>query len=211
MEEKNPEAISPKRKPISIFQIILLLIFSALLIGSVYFLIFKKAKVNVRSGEPIITQLRELKRYETSSFTVEQIIEAGEEGNRFQEILFGDRILLIAHGEVIAGFDLSGLTDENIVVENERVRLTLPAPKIILTRLDNEKTRVYDRDQGFLTQGNKDLESEARRSAEATIRKSACDGGILETASNNAKSQLEALIKTFGFTQVTIEIPRGTC
>lgn len=200
-----------KQSRFSLFNAIIILIMLLALLGAVYLLLINKAKNTVKSGEPIITQLKELKRYETSAFTIEQIIEAGDEGNQFRDILFGDRILLIAHGEVIAGFDLSGLTDENLKIRNDSVTLTLPAPVILLTRLDNEKTRVYDRQRGFLTQGNKDLESEARRSAEETIRKAACDGRILETASDNAKRQLAAIIKSFGFIEVTIEIPRGEC
>lgn len=177
----------------------------------VYLLFFQQKQTTIESGEPIITELRKLQRYEASAFTIEQIIEAGDQGNRFQEILFGDRILLIAHGEVIAGFDLSGLSEDDIDVSGNSVTLTLPAPMILLTRLDSEKTRVYDRDQGLLTQGDKDLESEARLSAEQTIQQAACDGGILEAATENARSQFTALIKAFGFTSVTVEIPRGTC
>ena len=209
MEEVAPN-VSTKKSP-GLFQLLIILILSLILCVGIYFLLFRKADDIIRSGDPIITQLKEMKRYETSAYTIEQIIDAGKEGNTFQDILFGDKILLIAHGEVIAGFDMSTLTEESISVSDKTVTVTLPAPKILLTRLDNEKTRVYDRKQGLLTQGNKDLESEARRSAETAITKAACDGGILESASTNAKNQLTALIKAFGFTEVTIIIPRGSC
>lgn len=163
------------------------------------------------SSKTVIKELRELNRLETAAFTIEKVIDAGTTGNRFQEILFGDRILLIAHGEVIAGFDLSKLKDEDVQVEETTLRLTLPQPEILLTRLDNEETRVYDRRQGLLTKGNDELESEARLAAEEAIREAACTGKILDEASKNARSQLTTLFKALGFTTVIIEVPSATC
>ncbi len=82
--------------------------------------------------------------------------------------------------------------------------MTLPVPEIFSVRLDNEKTRVFDRDQGFLTKGNLNLEAEARQQAEQSIRAAACEGDILNTAEKNVKSQLEIIFKAAGFTEVTI-------
>lgn len=167
--------------------------------------------INANSAS-VIKELKALNRLETASFTIEKIIEGGvEEGNIFQDVLYGDRILLIAHGEVIAGFDLSGISDKDIDVTGSTLRLILPAPQILTATLSNEKTRVYDRRQGLLSRGNKDLESQARLAAEGAIRSAACEGKILEEASANAKKQLESLYKAFGYTTVIIEIPVGQC
>lgn len=163
------------------------------------------------SSKSVIKELRELNRLETASFTIEKVIDAGTNGNTFQEVLFGDRILLIAHGEVIAGFDLSKLEEENVRIEENKLTLTLPEPQILLTRLDNEQTRVYDRQLGLLTRGSDDLESEARQAAEEEIREAACNGDILDEASKNARSQLTALFKTLGFASVVVEVPTASC
>lgn len=163
------------------------------------------------SSKTVIKELRELNRLETAAFTIEKVIDAGTTGNRFQEVLFGDRILLIAHGEVIAGFDLSKLGENNVQIDGTTLQLTLPPPQILVTRLDNEQTRVYDRRQGLLTKGNDNLEAEARHAAEQEIREAACMGNILDEASKNARNQLGALFKTLGFTSVTISIPEVGC
>ncbi len=163
------------------------------------------------SQQTVIKELRALNRYETAAFTIEKVIDAGTNGNIFKQLLFGDKILLIAHGEVIAGFDFSTLADDAITVSGSDIRLTLPAPEILLTRLDNKETRVYDRRRGLLNQENKDLESEARLTAEEAIEAAACTGGILNEASKNARSNVTAILKTAGFTTVAIEIPEGSC
>ncbi len=163
------------------------------------------------SSQTVIKELRALNRLETASFTIEKVIDAGTQGNAFSQLLFGDRILLIAHGEVIAGFDLSSLDEDAIDVDNTTLRLTLPPPLILSSALDSELTRVYDRQQGYLTRGDKDLESEARAEAEAIITEAACTGGILTEAEKNGRSQLTTLFKALGFTDVVLTIPQGRC
>lgn len=169
-----------------------------------------KYTVNL-SSQTVIKQMETLNRIETSQFTIEKVIDIGTSGNKFQQFLVGDRILLIAHGEVIAGFDLAKVKKNDIQVEGSTLRLKLPAPEILVTRLDSEQTRVYDRDQGLLTKGDRDLESEARKEAENVIKDAACKGGILEEATKNARNQMTSQFKALGFTTVVIDIPEGKC
>lgn len=163
------------------------------------------------SSQTVIKQIRSLNRLETSAYTIEKIIDVGTSGGRLRQFLVGDRILLIAHGSVIAGFDLSKLNEQDIEINGEELKLQLPPPEILVTRLDSEQTRVYDRQQGLLTKGDPNLESEARKEAEKVIRDAACNGGILDEASENARNQLITLFNGLGFTSVEIEIPEGKC
>jgi hypothetical protein len=163
------------------------------------------------SSQTVIKQMRELNRLETASFTIEKVIDAGTSGNAFQQFLYGDRILLIAHGEVIAGVDLSKLTDQDISINGSTITVTLPSPQILEVSLDNDQTRVYDRTQGILTHGNKDLESNARSVATQTIQDAACKGGILIQAGDNAKKQLSAFLKALGFSTIRFEVTAGSC
>ena len=213
MEEDKAKPPIVSKSQFTNTQLIIVVVFTLIFISGIYFLFFnKKPSVSIKNGDSVITQIRSLSRYESSEFTVEKIIEAGKnENNAFKQVLFGDKILLIANGKVTAGFDLSKLSNDDIKVEGTTLRLSLPAPEILVSRLDNEKTRVYDRKLGYLTQGDKDLESVARLSAENSIKKAACEGGILQSASTNARNQLTALIKAFGYTTVVITIPEGHC
>lgn len=197
-----------------ILGIFLLLFLGIILIaGGVLFVQRKNTpqyEINI-SEQTVIKEISALNRLETASFTIEKVIDAGTSGNTFEEILFGDRILLIAHGQVIAGIDLSRLNSDDISINGDTIRLSLPAPEILVTNLDNDQSRVYDRRQGLLTKGDSNLESAARRAAEETIQDAACQGGILNEASTNAQKQLTALLKAFQFVTVIIDIPQGTC
>lgn len=152
----------------------------------------------------VITQIQSLSRLETASFTIEKIIEAGTDYNKLNQLLFGDKLLLVAHGEVIAGYDLSKMKPEDFSGTGKSITITLPSAEIFTVTLDNEQTRVFDRDQGLFTKGTLNLEAEARQQAEQSIRQAACEGNILETAEKNVKTQLETIFKSAGFTKVII-------
>lgn len=165
------------------------------------------------SSQTVIKQIESLNRLETASYTIEKVIDSKTNGNVFQQFLFGDRLLLIAVGKVVAGFDLSKIKQEDIIVDAQAksLKLTLPAPEILTTTIDNAETRVYDRRTGVLTKGDPDLESKTRLEAEKVVRSAACTGGIMSEASKNAQIQLIALFKGVGFTAVTILVPSGEC
>lgn len=159
----------------------------------------------------VVTKIQNLARLETSSFTIEKIIEGGREGNVFQNILYGDKILLIAHADVVAGFDVSKIKPQDVKIDGSDLYITVPAPEILYSRLDNEKTRVYDRKLGLFTKGDIDLESQARLTAEQSIRQAACDGGILNTATENGRKQFETMFMSAGFSTVTVSVPSVEC
>lgn len=167
-------------------------------------------KVNL-SQAAVIKQIQDLNRLETAQFTIEKIIDAKTNGNVFEELLFGDKILLIAHGEVIAGFDLSKVTSNDIQVTGTELKVKLPAPQILVTSLDNQQTRVYDRTQGLLSKGQKDLETTVRQAAQSSITQAACEGKILDQAAESGRKQLAALFSAAGFTKIEFEIPAGSC
>lgn len=159
----------------------------------------------------VVKEMRELNRLETATFTIEKIIDGGTKGNRLQNFLFGDRILLIAHGTVIAGFDFANLSEQDITVNEKEVKIKLPPAQILVATLDNSQTRVYDRQRGILALGEKDLESEARAAAEKSIREAACTAGILKQATDNGKKQLSIFLGALGFSQITLVTTDGSC
>jgi hypothetical protein len=152
----------------------------------------------------IVHEVRALARLETIQYSVEKVITA-ETGQEFLGFLFGDRLLLVAHGTVIAGVDLDRIgTDDIEVDEAGRVTLVLPYAEIFTTVLDNEKSYIYDRDVGLLRRGDIQLESAARLAAEREIERTALEDGILNQAQVNAEAYLYRLLRSLGFADVTI-------
>lgn len=160
----------------------------------------------------VIREIQALERLETSTFTVEKVIEAGTpEASVWQNLLFGDKLLLIAQGKVTAGFDLSTLSEEDTRISRGKLSIDLPAPVILSAALDNEATKVYDRQTGFLNRGALNLESQARQAAEQSIRAAACQGGILTAAGEQGKVFITRMFQLAGFAEVEVRVKEGKC
>jgi hypothetical protein len=121
--------------------------------------------------------------------------------------LFGDKLILVAHGQVIAGMDLSKVGADEIEVKDGILYLSLPEPEIFVTALDNQKSYVYDRDTGLLTKGDINLESSARAVAEDEIEKAAVEDGIIELARQNSENYLSRLLSDLGYPEVIFLYP----
>jgi hypothetical protein len=160
-----------------------------------------------------ILQIRSLNRLETQSFAAERVIEAKVERGNPLDLLLGDRLLLIASGEVVAGVDLSKLRDGDVTIspDGKSITLKLPPSEIFSKKLDNDRTRVYDRQQGFLSPDNKDLETQARSQAEVEILNAACENNIMQKSANDAQRSMEQFLKLLDFTQVTVTSSAGPC
>jgi hypothetical protein len=146
----------------------------------------------------IIKDVRALARLETIQYTVEKVITA-EIGQGNFGFLFGDKLLFVAHGYVIAGIDLEKLQPEDMQMVNGVLNVRLPPAEVFVSTLDNEKSYVYNRETGLLTQGDQNLESTARKAAESEIEKSALEDGILHMAQQNAEAYLSKFFGALGF------------
>jgi hypothetical protein len=150
----------------------------------------------------IVREVRALARLETIQYSVEKII-TGEVNQGALQFLFGDRLLFVAHGVVIAGVDLGRIKPEDVWLDEQgRVYIRLPEPEIFVATLDNSKSYVYDRDTGLFTHGDLNLEAAVRRSAEEEIRQAALDDGILDQARLNAENYLFRLLRSLEFDDV---------
>jgi len=145
-----------------------------------------------------ITEIRSLARLETIQYSVEKVITA-ELGQGAFGFLFGDKLLFVAHGTVIAGIDMSKLSAQDLRLENGVLVVKLPAAEVFVATLDNDKSYVYDRQTGALTKGDQNLETTARQAAENEIRKAAEADGILKLAQDNAESYLTRFFAALGY------------
>ena len=145
-----------------------------------------------------INEIRALARLETIQYSIEKVI-TGETGGGSLEFAFGDKILFVGHGTVIAGIDMEKLTPENMRYENGVLTVMLPSAEIFIATLDNEKSYVYDRQTGLLTRPDPNLETLVRQRAEEEILKAALEDGILEQAQVNAEAYLLKFFASLGF------------
>jgi hypothetical protein len=157
----------------------------------------------IQASQPaVVRQIQALQRLETVRYTMDKIISGERDSAYLPKFLVSDRLLLVVHGEVIGGVDLGKLEPRDVSVHGRTVTIHLPNPEILVTRVDNAKTRVYSRDTGLFSSPDPNLESELREAAERQLRQAAEQDGILKTAGENARSALITILKGLGFERV---------
>jgi hypothetical protein len=156
------------------------------------------------SAPDVIQQIQRLNRLETVSYSVDTVVEGKHTNAVLPDLLFGDRLLLVVHGRVIAGVDLSQLKPESVRVDGRSVTVDLPPSQVFSSAIDSGKTRVFARTTGLLVQADPQLEGDTRKTAEGQILQAATNDGILDTARTNARGSMESLLRGLGFQQVTV-------
>jgi hypothetical protein len=151
-----------------------------------------------------INEIRAIARLETIQYSIEKVITA-EVGQGTFGFAFGDKLLFVAHGIVIAGIDMEKLQPGDMRLDNGVLYVRLPPTEIFIATLDNEKSYVYDRETGLLTKGSPTLETQARQVAENEIRKAALEDGILTQGQTNAEAYLLKFFNALGFKTVLFE------
>ncbi len=160
-----------------------------------------------RPSPNVVMAVRDLARLETTTFHIERVVDLRDKQTRlFGLIESEDAILLVAAARVTAGVDLSELDPSSVEADPEAgvARLTLPEPKVFHAALDNERTYVHSRSTDLLARRERELESQARRAAERTVREAALEAGILERACESAERTVTSFVRTLGYSDVVV-------
>jgi hypothetical protein len=162
--------------------------------------------LNIDVSQPtVVDRIQRLQRLETVVYTMDKVVTGAKENPIFPDFLAGDRLLMLVHGEVVAGIDFSSLKPGDVRLGGKEVHLHLPAAQVFSARLDSAKTRVYSRQTGLLVPTDPNLETEVRQEAERELQAAALADGILQTAQQNAASTITSLLQGLGFEKIEFE------
>jgi hypothetical protein len=157
------------------------------------------------SQPTVVDRIQRLQRLETVIYTMDKIVTGAKENPLLPNFLAGDRLLMLVHGEVVAGIDFANLKPGDVKVDGKQIRLRLPPPQIFSTRIDSGKTRVYSRQTGLLVSTDPDLETQVRQEAERQLQEAAMADGILRNAQQNAASTITSLLQGLGFEKIEFD------
>src|SRR5208282_3755791 len=157
------------------------------------------------SQPTVVDRIQRLQRLETVVYTMDKLVTGARENPIFPDFLAGDRLLMMVHGEVVAGIDFSNLKPGDVRVDGKQIRLRLPAAQVFSTRIDSAKTRVYSRQTGLLVSTDPNLETQVRQEAERQLQEAALSDGILRNAQQNAASTISSLLQGLGFEKIDFD------
>ena len=152
----------------------------------------------------VVQRIQRLNRLETVVYSIDTVVEGARSSPVLPDLLAGDRLLLVVHGQSIAGIDLSQLKPEDVRINGQSIHVTLPASQLFVTTLDNQHTRVYARSTGILVPVDQNLETDTRAKAQEQLQQAALADGILDTARKNARATITTLLYSLGFQQVDV-------
>lgn len=156
----------------------------------------------------VVQRIQRLNRLETVVYSIDTVVEGSKSSPVLPDLIAGDRILLVVHGQSIAGIDLAQLKPEDVRIESRNgahsIHVTLPSSQLFLTTIDNQHTRVYARSTGLLVPADQNLESETRARAQEQMQQTALADGILDAARKNARATVTTLLYSLGFNQVDV-------
>jgi hypothetical protein len=165
--------------------------------------------LTIVSAPDVVEKVQRLNRLETVVYSLDTIVESSESSPVLPDVLAGDRLLMIVHGQTIAGIDMSQLKPENVQIvegsDGRSIKLVLPPSQVFVTTLDNTKSRVYQRDTGIFVKADPNLETETRAKAQAQLQQAALGDGILDAASKNAQATVTAMLEGLGFAHVEVK------
>ena len=155
----------------------------------------------------VVEHIQSLSRLETVVYSLDTVVEGDKSSPVLPDLLAGDKILLVVHGQSIAGIDLARLKPEEVRIDPgdpHSVHVNLPPSEVFVTSLDNQHTRVYARSTGLLVPADQNLESETRQKAQEQLQAAALSDGILDAARKNARATVAALLYSLGFQKVEV-------
>lgn len=162
--------------------------------------------VSIDVSQPtVVDRIQRLQRLETVVYTVDKLVTGSRENPVLPDFLAGDRLLMMVHGEVVAGIDFANLKPDDVRIDGKQIHLHLPAAQIFSTRLDSGKTRVYSRQTGWLVPSDPNLETQVRQEAERQMQDAALADGILKTAQQNAAATIASLLQGLGFEKIDFD------
>lgn len=173
-------------------------------------------KVDVQSI--VVQQVQGMSELTTAKFTMQAVVPTSRDRTFAGYTVGSTTLLYIAHGEVRAGIDLSQITRDNVQLsDGNSLTVQLPPPKIVDSKIDVNRSQVYDYDRGFLGLGPDaapELQQLAQQQTLQQVVSSACNEGILEEANTRAEVAIRQLLTTAGYNTVTVLTqtpPPGSC
>jgi hypothetical protein len=192
-----------KRRLAIIFLVLAVIFTIGLLIGVLLPRLagFGGARGRVYNTSTILQQVQTLSELVTVKYVMEKVVVEEDPPQSTIRRLFPDdtRVILIAHGIVKAGVDLSKMKPGDLRVSGKQITLALPKAQITDAYLDERQTKIIEHNTSFLRDFNKDLEQTARLNAVEDIRRAARSSGILKDADDRARAQLKYFFQQMGF------------
>lgn len=141
----------------------------------------------------VLTQVEALGKLELVRYRFKDVVEYKKSSK--YPFLPDAKAALVVGGEAVGCLDLRKIKPQDVAFEGDSVvRVLLPAPELCSFQVNHDQSRVFSTENGFFQDAA--LVDEAYRYAEAQVRRSALQSGILAETQRNAEQILVPMLRT---------------
>ena len=166
-----------------------------------------------RSGPAVLTAMRDLSEYHAAAGQYQVVIDIEQDAKYLPDIIKGKRVIFLAIGSVDSYVDFGKLGDDSVTISEDRstVSITLPRAQLSTPNVDPNQSRVLNQDLGlvdrlgglFSDQPNPQNQ-QMYVLAQQRLAQAATQVGLQKKAEDNTRATLETLMRSLGFTTVTV-------
>jgi Protein of unknown function (DUF4230) len=166
---------------------------------------------------PLLLSIQDLSRYVAAEGEFQVAIDLKEDRKYVPDFLLNRHSLYIAYGSVQAYVDFSAIGDSSIkqTPDGKTVNITLPAPQLGEARLDLSRSYMFAEERGIFDKigdafnNDPNRVQEVQRRAEEVLTQAATQSQLLQTAETNTRNMLTSMLKSLGFTTVTVDFSKA--
>lgn len=140
----------------------------------------------------MVQKISSMGKLELVKYTMKDIVEQKE----VHPILPDSRVLFLAVGEVTACIDLTKIKRTDITQTKDSIVVYLPKPEICYSKLDHQKSKVYDISGAWFEESAKDMVESVYKVAEKRILDNAKQMDVLGLAQTNAQLIFRPLLES---------------
>lgn len=148
----------------------------------------------------LLQEIEKLGKLELVKYNYKEVVEMENVAKRYLDLGYfyipggqDQKAILIAQGEAVACIDLQKIKAEDIEIRQDTVIVNLPQPEICYYKVNLENSKFYDLKTSSDQKKAGEFVDEVYAKAEAQIKKSALQSGILK----DAKSMSNSVLKPF--------------
>ena len=157
---------------------------------------------------PTVERVQALAQLTTTRYNYANIITGQTDMPAILSRLYGESLVMVAVVHIDAGIDVSAITEDDIVYDEETqtITVTLPAPTLQDCFLDEGESYIAQRQTGIFAQPSPNLDTTTRRFALAQFRDQALEDGILEDAATEAVTVVSEFLGTVTDAEIIVNI-----
>jgi len=189
-----------------IYRIIVLALIAVIVVsGAVFFRSGLLGNQERFTSQGVIDQVKAISELNTVEMYFSEIIDFKDALTiREIQIPFTEKsFIFTVKARVKAGTDLSGLTEEDVVLEENKLTLRLAEP--VITSKEILSYQAYSEKDGLFNEVTNEDTLKALELFTEDLEKQALENGILDKARENAEKAIEDLFTALGFETVVIQ------